>query len=103
MGIARKTTRFKKRIYLFYLFVVAISPFLVSSIFHMVALYLSGDLAWHFVNEQDLGKDVTAQIVLDGQKDDQLRFQGTDPLDSFETEDRMVYPLQEVEYRPVTP
>lgn len=93
-----------KRISPFYLILLAVSPFLVSLLVHMIALFLSSQLTWSFTGPFQSGKEeIPATVILDGKKDDGLEFQGTDLLDSFQAEDKMAYPLPEVEYRPITP
>jgi Mg-chelatase subunit ChlD len=81
-----KLTSILKRISPFYLLLLAVSPILISLLIHTTAL-----------------KVRAARIILDGQRDDGLEFQGTDELDSFSTDEAKVYPLPEVEYRPIAP
>jgi hypothetical protein len=92
-----------KRISPFYLLLLAASPILISLLIHTTGLILSRRVTWGF-GENPSGRQVEpARIILEGQRDDGLEFQGTDPLDSFRTDEAMVYPLPEVEYRPIAP
>jgi hypothetical protein len=84
-------------------FVIAILPFLFSLSVHTGVLYLSKNMTWQFGGETSSKEEVPATIVLDGRRDDGLKFQGTDQLDSFRTDDKMAYPLPEIEYRAITP
>ena len=92
-----------KRISPFYLLLLAASPILISMLIHTTGLILSRRVTWAF-GDNPAGRQLEpARIILDGQRDDGLEFQGTDPLDSFRTDEAMVYPLPEVEYRPIAP
>lgn len=102
MGSSGATgTRFKRGLPL-YLFFLAVSPFLLSLIAHGIALFLSSRLTWSF-SESSGKEEVPRAILLAGRRDDGLAFQGTDPLDAFRADDRMAYPLPELDYRPVLP
>ncbi len=104
MAFAGDRNSIFKRISLFYLVLLAVSPFLISLLVHTVALFLSSQLTWSTIGPSRDGKEeIPATLILDGKADDGLEFQGTDLLDAFQAEDKMVYPLPEVEYRPVTP
>jgi hypothetical protein len=82
---------------------LTVLPFLFSLCIHSGVLYLSKNMTWQFGDETSSKEEVPATIVLDGKRDDGLKFQGTDQLDSFRAEDKMVYPLPEIEYRAITP
>jgi Mg-chelatase subunit ChlD len=86
-----------------FLLLIAALPFLLSVSFHTGILYLSKNMTWQFGEDASSPEKAPATIVLDGQRDDGLKFQGTDRLDSFYTEDQMVYPAPEIEYRSITP
>jgi len=60
-------------------------------------------VTWYAPEKKPPNINNAATIVLQGLKADQMRFQGTEKLDSFETQDNMVYPLDEIDYRPVLP
>jgi hypothetical protein len=98
-----KLTSLLKRISPFYLFLLAVSPILLSLLFHATALVLSSRVTWSFADTKPTQHVKPARIILDGRRDDGLEFQGTDQLDSFSTDESMVYPLPEVEYRPIAP
>jgi hypothetical protein len=98
-----KLSSILKRISPFYLLLLAASPILISLLTHTSGLILSRRVTWGSV-ENPPGRQVeSARIILDGRRDDGLEFQGTDQLDSFSTDEAMVYPLPEVEYRPIAP
>lgn len=84
-------------------FVLTALPFLLSISFHSGVLYLSKNMTWQFGKDVSSKQEVPATIVLDGRRDDGLKFQGTDRLDSFWSEDKMAYPHPEIEYRAITP
>jgi hypothetical protein len=86
-----------------FFFILALLPFLLSLSVHTGVLYLSKNMTWQFGQESSSKEEMPATIVLDGKRDDGLKFQGTDQLDSFRTDDKMAYPLPEIEYRDVTP
>jgi hypothetical protein len=84
-------------------FLIAMLPLLFSLSVHTGVLYLSKNIKWSFGQEGSSKEEVPATIVLDGRRDDGLKFQGTDQLDSFQADDKMAYPLPEIEYRAVSP
>ncbi len=92
-----------KRFSIAFVFVLASLPFLLSLSFHTGVLYLSKSVTWRFGRDASSNEDLPARIILDGRRDDGLKFQGTDRLDSFRTDDKMAYSLPEIEYRAVTP
>jgi hypothetical protein len=93
-----------RRVSPFYLTLLSVTPLVISLLVHTVALLLSTQVTWSFIGPSQDGKqEIPATLILDGKSDDGLKFQGTDPLDSYRTDDKMVYPLPEFEYRPITP
>lgn len=83
-------------------FIRKFSPFTISFLIHIILLMLFTFLTWYVpvrINDVNLA----ATIVLRGKTDDRLRFQGSNDLDRFKVKDHMVYPLPEIEYRPVLP
>ena len=80
-----------------------ISPFSLSFLIHGLVLLLFAYLTWYVPMKKKTEYDPTARIMLHGKKDERLRFQEKDNLDKFKAKDRMVYPLPEIEYRPVMP
>jgi len=103
MRIRDNLSRLFKRLSTTQLFLLAISPFLLSLLIHMIILSLSNYITWTFPGETVAEEKVPASIILAGKVDNRLKFQGTDLLDSFRTDDKMVYPDTEIEYRPITP
>jgi len=77
--------------------------FSLSLAVHILLLLGLATVTWYAPEEEPLKKDTAAIIALQGLQTDQMKFQGTEKLDSFETQDQMVYPLDEVDYRPVLP
>jgi len=107
-GLPDKIKNAVKRITPFYLLLLAITPLLISLLIHLFALYCASLVTWGFAQkagaEQDIvEQDISATVDLNGKKDDKLLFQGTDPLDSFEADEKLDYPVPEIEYRPVVP
>lgn len=77
--------------------------FSLSLVLHVLLLLGLATVTWYAPEKKPRDLDTAAIIALQGLQDDQMRFQGTDKLDSFEAKDRMVYPLDEIDYRPVLP
>lgn len=94
---------FRKRMSPIHLFFIFFSPIILSLIIHFTLLYFSDRVRWQFNQDNIFETPKTAKVLLDGKADNRLQFQGTDHLDSFKTEDTMVYPAPEVEYRPIAP
>ncbi len=92
MASAGETYSRFKRLSPFYLFLLAISPFVISLLIHFVALFLSSQLTWSLGDHPE-EEEIPTAIVLDGKREDGLKFHGTDRLDSFRADDKMVYPL----------
>jgi len=79
------------------------SPFTLSFLIHALILILFTYITWYVPMRKKAEEDLAATIVLYGKKDDRLRFQDRYRLDRFKVDDHMVYPLPEIEYRPVLP
>jgi len=77
--------------------------FSLSLVVHVLLLLGLATVTWYAPEKKPRDIDTAAIIALQGLQADQLQFQGTDELDSFETQDQMVYPLDEIDYRPVLP
>ncbi len=103
MSIRGKLNRFFRQLSPAQSFLLAISPFLLSLFVHMIILSISSYLTWTFPGEALTKEKVSATIILAGKTDNKLHFQGTDQLDSFKVDDKMVYPHPEFEYRPIKP
>ena len=77
--------------------------FSLSLALHVLLLLGFATVTWYAPDKKLRDIDTAALIALQGLQEDRMRFQGTDKLDSFEAQDRMVYPLDEIDYRPVLP
>jgi len=77
------------------------SPFTLSLLLHILALMLFAYINWYIPVEHI--DNTPAVITLHGKTDNRLKFQEDDLLDKFKVKDKMVYPLQEIDYRPVLP
>jgi hypothetical protein len=77
--------------------------FSVSLAVHVLLLLVFATVTWYAPEKKPRDIDMAALIALQGLQEDRMRFQGTDTLDSFDAQDRMVYPLDEIDYRPVLP
>jgi hypothetical protein len=77
--------------------------FSLSLAVHVLLLLGLATVTWYAPEKKPQNIDTAAIIALQGLQADQLQFQGTDELDSFEAQDHMVYPLDEIDYRPVLP
>jgi len=85
------------------LIVRRLPSFSLSLALHVLLLLGFATVTWYAPEKKPREVDTAALIALQGLQEDRLRFQGTDKLDSFEAKDRMVYPLDEIDYRPVLP
>ena len=88
MTLKSEKISYLKRIPPFYIFILAISPIIISFLIHIIGLFFADKLTWQFGEVGDLEETAVATVVLEGQKEDRLKFQGIDPLDSFRTEDK---------------
>ena len=77
--------------------------FSLSLVVHVLLLLGLATVTWYAPEKKPRDINIAATIVLQGLQDDRMRFQGTEKLDSFKAQDRMVYPLDEIDYRPVLP
>ena len=103
MTLTGKLKSVFRRIPVFYLFLLAISPFLISLLIHVITLYYASHIQWSFGKQNTYEQDLPVNIISNGRKDEGLRFQGTDQLDSFKADENKSYPVPEIEYRPVIP
>jgi hypothetical protein len=83
-------------------FIWRCSPYTLSFLVHAIILIVFTYITW-YVPQQKKQEDPGAAIILHGEKDDRLRFQGRNLLDRFKVKDHMVYPLSEIDYNPVLP
>jgi len=93
----------RKGLLYFYIILISIMPLLISLLIHSGFLIYSNYISWTFGDRDAPSIGRPATIVLDGRQNDRLRFQGTDPLDSFDADDNLDYPVPEIEYQPVIP
>ena len=84
---------------------LAALPFLVSLIVHLAGLFYADQVRWNLSVTAVLDDSPPAARVevRHGQRDDRLKFQGTDSLDSFRADDLMVYPMPDIDYQPIAP
>ena len=104
MDLKRKPPIFRRWSH-FYLLLIAASPILLSLLIHLMFLFYASLISWQW-NSGDMTAEegtITATVAHEGKKDDGLKFQGTDPLDSFNADDNLYDPVPEIEYKPVVP
>jgi len=59
---------------------------------------------WTWFDENNVAEEeIAVTVMAAGKKNDGLKFQGTDQLDSFDADDNLFDPVPEIEYRPVLP
>lgn len=89
----------------FYLVLIAVSPILLSFLFHTMALYSAHRFRWSWFEEGDASVQDPPPVVIqgEGQANNRLKFQGLDKLDDFDADDDLINPVPEIEYRPVVP
>ena len=92
---------FFKRISPVYLFLIAISPIVLSFLIHMGVLVYAGYVKWKWLGPDTPQKKMPAIVVEEASE--RLTFQSMDELDSFEADDNMLDPVPEISYRPVVP
>ena len=84
---------------------LAALPFLVSLIVHLTGLFYADQVRWNLSVKAVVDDEPPpARVeVRHGQRDDRLKFQGTDALDSFRADDLMAYPMPDIDYQPIAP
>lgn len=87
------------------LVLVAALPFVVSGVIHLAGLFYADQVRWRLASAGvDADTPPPARVeVRHGQRDDHLKFQGTDSLDSFRADDLMAYPMPDIDYQPIAP
>ena len=93
-----------KKISPLYLILLTISPIIISILIHLGVLIYANYVKWTWLKIRPVAEqELPVDVLREGQKDDQLQFQGKDLQDDFEAEDDMFDPVPEIEYRPVIP
>jgi hypothetical protein len=88
---------------IYLLLLVLFSPFILSLLIHLLVIAGTRYITWEFAAAAPVKEHVPATILLQGLSDTRLTFMGRDMQESFKVRESMVYPLPEIEYRPVTP
>jgi hypothetical protein len=95
---------FFKKISPFYIFLIAISPILISFLIHISVLIYANYVKWTWFGKGSAVEEpIPVEIIGEGQKDDRLKFQGADLMDDMDADDNMFDPVPEIEYKPVIP
>lgn len=104
MPNAEKSSKFG-RITMVTLAGLAVLPLVVSFLLHGAGLLLADKVRWGFaasaVEEQN--PEAATVELRHGKRDDRLKFQGEDSLDSFRADDMMAYPTPDIDYQPIAP
>jgi hypothetical protein len=106
MGLTGTIKSIFKRIPTLYLFLIAISPILLSLLIHIMVLIYANRVTWTWFDGKStvFEKEIPASIHLyEGKKNNRLKFQGIDNSDDFDANDNLHDPVPEIEYRPVVP
>jgi hypothetical protein len=88
------------------LILIAVSPILVSLILHLMVLIYANYVRWQWVGPMEGdSNEISTELLAEheGKADDQLQFQGTDQLDSFEALDHLLDPVPDITYQPAVP
>lgn len=92
------------RISPFYLFLIAISPLLLSALIHLSILIYANFVKWTWFGKRPVVEEpVPVTILGEGRQEAGLKFFGTDLKDDFDADEKMFDPVPEIEYRPVIP
>ena len=89
------------RISPFYLFLIAVSPIVISFFIHISVLIYANYVTWKWLGPDTPEKKMPVTLVEEAS--DRLSFQSTDQLDSFDSDEDMFDPVPEISYRPVAP
>ena len=104
MNGAAKTPRFR-RVTLVTLAGLAVLPLAASLMLHGAGLFLADKVRWGLAMstvEEENPEAATVELR-HGKRDDRLKFQGEDSLDSFRADDMMAYPTPDIDYQPIAP
>lgn len=104
MEFAKSVKSFFSRVSPFYLFLIAISPLLLSALIHLSILIYANFVKWTWFGKRpEVEAPLPVTILGEGRKEAGLKFFGTDLKDDFDADDDMFDPVPEIEYRPVIP
>ncbi|MBW1894705.1 MAG: VWA domain-containing protein [Deltaproteobacteria bacterium] len=104
MRLSENVKSFFKELSPFYIILIAISPILISLLIHIMILSYASLVRWTWFDENNVAEEeIAVTVMAAGKKNDGLKFQGTDQLDSFDADDNLFDPVPEIEYRPVLP
>ena len=104
MSQPKNNQSISRRLSPYALFLIAVSPILISLIIHMMVLIYANYVRWQWFGPYEEKHDEkTVELQVEGKEDDRLQFQGTDKLDSFEADDNLFDPVPEISYQPVVP
>ena len=84
---------------------LALLPLAISFLLHGAGLVLADKVRWGFAASAVEDETPAAATVKlrHGKRDDRLKFQGEDSLDSFRADDMMAYPTPDIDYQPIAP
>ncbi len=103
VSLKPKTPIFRK-ITVFYVFLIAISPIVISFLIHMSVLFYANFVTWTWFGKRPVVEEpLPVKILGEGNQDKGLKFFGSDLKDDFDADDTMFDPVPEIEYRPVIP
>ncbi len=104
MRLSGNVKSFFKELSPFYIILITISPILISLLIHIIILSYASLVKWTWFDENNVAEEeIAVTVMAAGKKNDGLKFQGTDQLDSFDADDNLFDPVPEIEYRPVLP
>lgn len=106
MKIAGTVKSYFKRMPKYYIWLIAVSPLLISLLIHVTILIYANTVTWTWFEEKKaiVEKEVPPTAILkEGKKNERLQFQGLDKLDDFDADDNFHDPVPEIEYRAVVP
>ena len=103
MKFTEKIKTSVKKIPPFYLFLISISPIVVSVLIHLAVLFYANFVKWTWLGNRPIVQQELPVEILNDRQDERLQFQGTELEDDFDAEDDMFDPVPEIEYRPVIP
>jgi len=88
----------------FIIFLIAISPVLISFLIHISILVYANYVKWSWFDKSPVVQNaIPVEIIDESKKDDKIKFNSKDLKDDFHSDDKMFEPVPEVQYRPVIP
>jgi Mg-chelatase subunit ChlD len=104
MNFLKTIKPFFKKISLFYLFLMAASPILISFLIHMGILIYASFAIWSWSDERPVIEEpISGSLLLEDKSKAGLEFQETDFEDNFDEKDNKAEPVPEVENEPDVP